>query len=202
MLPVISYLILGGRCRRCKTRLPLRIIGVELLTSLLFALLWWQYDPGVQLALATIYTCIFLVLGVIDMEHGLLLNKIVYPSIILAIALVPLWPGLGFASAFVGAGVGFGAFLVPKLLIPSGMGWGDVKAVILVGLVTGFPGILVALFVSVVVAGAVAMALIALRLKKRKDLIPFGPFLSLGTLAALYWGEGMVDLYMSWLFPS
>ena len=201
LVPVISYLILGGRCRTCRARVPKRILVVEIITVLLFVVLWLQYGhgPGLQLALITIYTCIFIVLAVIDLEHGLLLNKIVYPSIVLAIVFIPFWPGLGFGSAFIGAGAGFGVLLLPKLVIPSGMGWGDVKAAFLIGLVTGFPGVLAALFMSILVAGVAAAALLALGIRKRKDTMPFGPFLSAGALAALYWGDTIISLYRDWV---
>ncbi len=86
--------------------------------------------------------------------------------------------------------------LEPALVNPRGMGWGDVKMAALIGLVTGFPLVLVALVTGVVLGGLVALILLLLRIKKRKETIPFGPFLSIATIATLLWGSHILDWYL------
>ena len=198
-VPLISYVLLRGRCRTCGTSISIRVLLVELGTGLLFAFLWWHYDPGLQLAIAAIYTCIFLVLAVIDLEHGLLLNKIVYPSLLLALAFASFWPDLGWWRAFAGGAIGFGALLLPRLLYPKGMGLGDIKLAAFIGLVTGFPLVAMAFLLAAVGGGLVGVLLLVSRIKKRGEAIPFGPFLSAGALATLYYGQELWDIYTGWL---
>ncbi len=203
-VPLISYLALRGRCRTCGSTVPLRVFFVELTTGLLFAFLWWHYGPSLQLAIATIYTGIFLVLAVIDLEHGLLLNKIIYPALPLAMVFsFFFWPDLGLWRTLAGGAIGFGALFIiwaasHIFYSGGGMGEGDVKLAALIGLVTGFPLILIALQVAVVFGGLLAILLIALRIRGRKDAMPFGPFLAVGTMAIVYYGPEMWDIYIRW----
>lgn len=202
-LPLVSYITLRGKCRTCGARIPLRVLGVELATGLLFAFLWWHYGPGLQLAIATIYTCIFLALAVIDFERKLLLNVIIYPAIPLAFVFSLFWPDIGWWRALAGGALGFGSlflvWLIANIMYHSGgMGEGDVKLAILIGLMTGFPMVLIALQLAVVGGGIVAIILLVLRIKNRKDAVAFGPFLAAGALATLYYGPELWDMYIRW----
>jgi leader peptidase (prepilin peptidase)/N-methyltransferase len=95
--------------------------------------------------------------------------------------------------------MGFVLLLIPALVFRGGMGFGDVKMAALIGLVTGFPGVFVALFVGIVLGGLVAIFLLLTRMKQRKDPIPFGPFLALATMATLLYGGQLLDHYLSLL---
>ena len=210
LIPLASYLWLRGRCGSCGTRIPKRIIGVELGTGLLFAFLSFSYGLGVQFLILALCGSLFLVLAVIDLDHRLILNKIVYPAIGINLLLSPFWPSLGFARPFLGGdgmvhsflgslagGLIFFSFLFAITLIFSGgMGWGDVKMAALIGLITGFPSVLMAMMISFLISGAVAVLLIAVRLRTRKEAIPFGPFLSLGAFVALLWGPEIIAWYL------
>jgi len=208
LIPVFSYLWLRGRCRYCQAQIPKRILWVELGTGLLFGYLaWhymvWQHAPGIELAVAAFYCCLFIVLMVIDLEQGLILNKIVYPAMGVALLLstffsiflshIEIVPFIGRAA--IGGGIGLVVFFLIVIISRGGMGWGDVKLAALIGLVTGFPLVLVALLIGIILGGVVAVLLLALKIKKRKEAIPFGPFLSLAAIATLLWGNNIISWY-------
>ncbi len=209
LIPIFSYLALRGRCRYCGIAIPRRILAVELGIGLLFIFLCWRYGFNVQFLILAIYTSLFIVLAVIDLEHGLILNRLVYPAIVVTLILSPFWGELGFPRSFLGntmigiflnsliaGGIALFIFLLPILVYRGSMGWGDVKMAALVGLVVGFPSVLAAIGVTVLSGGLVAGVLLLLHLKGRKEAIPFGPYLSLGAVVALLWGEALCDWYM------
>lgn len=198
LVPIFSYLWLRGHCRYCGARIPLRVPLVEVGTALLFALLCWHYGLGPQLPMALIYACIFLVIFVIDLEHGLILDIVVYPGMVLAFIFSFFWPELGWPSlgvlsALLGGAIGFGLMLLPYLISRGGMGGGDVKLAGLIGLAIGFPHVLIALLMAIIVAGVLAIALIVSRRRTRKQTIPFGPFLAAAAMVTVVWGHPIAD---------
>ncbi len=182
---------------------------VELGTGILFAFLYWHYGLGGELVIATFYCCLFVVLLITDLEHTILPNKIVYPGIGAALIVATLGSIFGFepsvvtnsgfelwiVDAAIGGCIGFGFLLIVALISRGGMGWGDVKLAGLVGLVTGYPLVFIAMFLAIVSGGLVAAVLLLFKLKSRKDIIPFGPFLCLAAMATLFWGNDL----LSWL---
>ena len=208
LVPLFSYLWLRRRCRYCRTPIPVRSFWVEAGSGLLFAFIYGQYGMSAGLALTAFYGSLFIVLGVIDLEHKLILNKIVYPAAVIALVIGVFLPSaqsisLAWPAALngiIGGAIGFTFLFLPAVIYPAGMGWGDVKMACLIGLVTGFPLVLVALFLGIVSGGLVAGALLVFKIKKRKEAIPFGPFLSLGTIAALLWGGDILNWYLGMLY--
>ena len=204
LIPVFSYLWLRRRCRYCQAPIPQRPFWVEAGSGFLFAFTYWHFGLGVEFALAAVYGSLFIVLGVIDLEHQLILNKIVYPASAVALIISVFLPQTEIMSfpwpvslnGIIGGAIGLVLFLVPILVYPKGMGWGDVKMAGLIGLVTGFPLIFVALFMAVILGGLLASALLLLKVKKRKEAIPFGPFLSLTTIVTLLWGSDILNWYL------
>lgn len=217
LFPLFSYLRLSGRCHYCQVPIPQRIPIVEGVTGLLFALLYWQYGPGLQMAIAMIYACFLLVIFVIDLETMYVLSIVVYPAMALALAFSLLWPGIqetGYWGLGTGSwGMGIGGKLASSLLggvigaammaLPyfisrlvyhrEGMGKGDIQLGALVGLMTGFPFALVALFLSVISGGLVSGGLLLFKVKKRTDAIPFGPFLAAAAMVTLLWGHTILE---------
>lgn len=210
-IPIFSYLWLRGHCRHCGATIPPRLFWVELGTAILFAFLYWHYGLSWELALVTFYCCLFITLLLIDLEHNILPNKIVYPGMLIALIIAGAGSIFGFEpsaiahrgfhlwilNAAIGGVIGFVLLLLPALLYRGGMGWGDVKLAGLIGLVTGFPLVLLAMFLAIVSGGLTAAVLLLLKLKGRKDAIPFGPFLSLAAIITLLWGGNLLN----WLFP-
>ena len=195
LVPVFSYLWLRGRCRYCGASIPVRVPLVEVATGVLFGFLFWKFGLGVELGIALVYGSILLAISVIDLEHQLILNVVVYPALPLALALSLLSPDPTIASAALGFAVGVAAVSIPFLIYRQGMGMGDVKLGGLIGLMVGYPHVLVALLLAVVVGGVIASLLLVLRIKGRKDAIPFGPFMAAGAFVTLLWGQAILDWY-------
>jgi prepilin signal peptidase PulO-like enzyme (type II secretory pathway) len=203
LIPVFSYLRLRGRCRYCQASIPRRIFWVELATGLIFALLCWHYGLSAELGVMAFYACLFIIIFVIDLEFGLILNKVVYPGMVVALllSLYP-WPWLNeaivmrVAYAALGGGIGFAIFLVIAIVSRGGMGWGDVKLAALIGLATGFPLVFVAIIMGAILGGIVAVALMIAKKRKRRETIPFGPFLALAAMVTLLWGSNILSWYL------
>ncbi len=198
LIPVFSYLWLKGHCRYCNTPIPKRLLWVELSTGALFTFLYWQYSLSWQLAITIFYFALLLILMVIDLEQGIIPNKIIYPGIVISL-IISLITEIGLIRAVIGGGIGFVVMLMPALIYKGGMGFGDVKMAGLIGLITGFPLIFVALFLGFVSGGLTAGLLLWLKLKKRKETIPFAPFLSLATMVTLLWGNNILSWYLKLL---
>jgi leader peptidase (prepilin peptidase)/N-methyltransferase len=214
-IPVFSYLWLRGRCRYCQAPIPRRILWVEIGTGVLFGYLFWHYGWSVELPLGLAYTALFIVLAIIDLEHHLILNKIVYPAtavaLVISIFLPPsrllnldgsaaqlvesYLPQLGIVQAAIGGGAGLVLFSLIALLSRGGMGWGDAKMAALIGVITGYL-VLFSLLLAVILGGLIAVILLVSRLRKRKEGIPFGPFLSLAAVITLLWGNALVNWYL------
>lgn len=201
LIPIFSYLLLKGHCRYCGATIPMRLFWVELGTAMLLAFLYWRYGLSWELMIVAFYCCLFITLLVIDLEHNILPNRIVYPGMAIAgiIALVaeflPVATQPGVANTAIGGVIGFCLLLLPALIYRGGMGWGDVKLAGLIGLVTGFPLVLPALFLAIISGGLTAALLLLLKVKGRKDPIPFGPFLSVAAMVTLLWGNDL----LAWL---
>ncbi len=207
LVPVFSYIFLGGRCRNCRAKIPLRVLLVELGCGLFTAFLYRWLGLTLDFFVITFYSYIFILIALIDLQHQLILNKIVYPSLIIALIIAPFFikaGGLhshiwdhGIVNALIGGAVGFVFLLVPAIVSRGGMGFGDVKMAALIGFATGFPEVLVAVLGGIVLGGLVAIFLLVTGLKKRKEAIPFGPFLSLATIITLIWGSQIMDWYLA-----
>jgi leader peptidase (prepilin peptidase)/N-methyltransferase len=216
LIPFFSYLRLRGRCRYCRAPIPRRVLGMEIAIGALLPLLYWHYHLSPAMGILAFYGCLFITLLVIDWEQGLILNKIVYPSMIVAVLIsiflhgeidagsmdifimgnsITLLPPR-IAQAAIGGAVGFGLALLVVVLSRGGMGWGDVKMAALIGLVVGFPLVFFTLIMAAILGGIVAVVLLLLRKKKRKETIPFGPALSVAAIITLIWGA---DILSWWL---
>ena len=176
---------------------------VELATAVIFALLYWHYGLSAELGVLIFYACLFIIIFVIDLEHSLILNKVVYPGMIVAflLSLYP-WPWLTdsmtmrVAYAALGGAIGFVIFLLIALVSRGGMGWGDVKLAALIGLATGFPMVFVAIIMAAILGGIVAVALMIAKKRGRREMIPFGPFLAVAAMVTLLWGSKILDWYL------
>jgi len=196
LVPLFNYLWLRGRCRYCQAHIPIRLPIVELLAGTAFALLYWNYGLSAEMGMSIVYASFLIVIFFIDLEHQLILNKVSYPGIVVAFVFSFLWPDLGVVNALIGGAVGFAMIFLPYIIYPKGMGGGDVKLALMIGLMVGGPEeVLVGILIGIIGGGLVALLLLALGLKKRGEAIPFGPFLCIGAMAALLWGRDIADWY-------
>ncbi len=206
LIPVISYLFLRGRCRYCRAKIPLQVLLVELGCGLWTAFLFRYSGPGWDFAIISFYSYIYIAIALIDLRHQLILNKMIFPGLLIALAISPFFikTGLphsniaswGAVNALIGAAAGFVILLIPALVSRGGMGIGDVKMAAFIGLTTGFPEVLVAVLGGIVLGGLTAIVLLAFRIKKRKEVIPFGPFLSIASIVTLVWGTQILEAWL------
>jgi len=206
LIPVFSFLFLRGRCRSCGAVIPVRVMLVELGCGIFTALVFHYTGLVPRLGFILVFSYIFIVIALIDLNTRLILNKIVFPSLLLALVSVPFFVGtgiefkniteFGIINALIGAAAGFIILLIPAIVMPGGMGFGDVKLAALIGMITGFAQVLVAVLGGIILGGLAAIFLLIFRIKKRKEAIPFGPFLSLATIVTLIWGSEILDWYL------
>jgi leader peptidase (prepilin peptidase)/N-methyltransferase len=224
MVPVLSYVGLRGRCRTCDASIPLRVVVVEASTAALFGVLWWLYGPTLELAVYTVFACILLVIMVIDLETKLVPNVIILPATVLALLLVPLRalimePPFGhyaillpvlyhrgivhlsmgqisIMSQLLGGVTAFLIFFIIWFVAPQGMGAGDVKLAFFIGLVTAFPGNLIAVFGSFILGGVIGAALLISGAAGRKTTIPFAPFMVVTTFVVMLFGDPILHAYL------
>ena len=188
LVPVLSYLLLAGRCRYCVSPIPWRLPIVEVTTGLLFVVLWRHFGAGIPLVLNIVYCCFLIVIALIDLEHQIIPGRVIYPAIVVALLGAAVTPDRPVWSSLAGGLAGFGLLFLIAFVNPAGMGMGDVRLAAFIGLIAGFPGVLVALLIGIVLGGLAAAFLLLARLKGRKDPIPFGPFLVLGAIGTLLYG--------------
>jgi leader peptidase (prepilin peptidase)/N-methyltransferase len=194
-IPLVSYLVLRGRCRSCDARIGLRYPAVELLTALLIAASFLVFGASFEALVAAFFCSVLVAISAIDVEHRIIPNVIVLPAAAaVLVANTLLHPGLEWALAAVGCS----AFLFLALLAyPAGMGMGDVKLALLLGAALGRTAP-VALMVGMLAALLPALVLFVRHGRgARKMAIPFGPFLALGGVVALFFGDRLLDLYLA-----
>lgn len=169
-------------------------------TALAFGFFWWRYGPSVQLLLVSLYSCALFLIFVIDLEHRLILRVVVYPAILLALVGSRFYPGLGLSRAVVGGAVAFAFFYLVAVLgrlvfRRTAMGGGDANLAALVGLMTGFPEVILALLVTVCLGGLVSLVLVLTGTKRLQSYIPYGVFLTAGGLIVVVFGGEIIRWY-------
>ncbi|MGH2596786.1 MAG: prepilin peptidase [Actinomycetota bacterium] len=201
-VPVISWLVLRGRCRACHARIPARYPVLEAGTAALFAGTADAYHQIYVAGMLCAFCAVMLAVGVIDLEHRIIPNKITYPALpAFAGAIVVGWvvgQDLDPVRALIGGLAYGGAFLVIAFIVPRGLGMGDVKLTALIGLVTGSLGLR---FVGVAAGAAILIGgiggIVALLAGRgRKSQVPYGPFLVAGAFVATFWGERIAAWYL------
>ena len=202
-IPVVSFLALGGRCRYCGATIAARYPIVEALTSVMFAVAWWQYGPGVLLASRLVFGCALIVLFAIDLEHHLLPNAITLPGIVAGLVFSVFTPP-GIRDAFIGVLLGGGILFAIaeayyRIRHEEGLGMGDVKMLAMIGAFIGWKLTLLALMMASLAGSIIGVAMIVTRRGSMKYALPFGTFLAVGAAAAATVGPALVDWYLGLL---
>lgn len=210
LIPIVSFLILKGKCRYCKKKISSQYLLVEIFVGVLFVLIA-QHIIGGFLIVSPVFALWFLylivtfsllvVIFLYDLKHYIIPDVIIYSAIavvlLFRIAEVFIFGGTDIISALISA-VAASMFFFIIWLVSRGkwMGFGDVKLAFFMGLFLGWPNILVALFLAFLIGSLVGLVLISLGKKKFKSEVPFGPFLIIGTFLALFWGREIVNWYL------
>jgi leader peptidase (prepilin peptidase)/N-methyltransferase len=202
-IPVLSWLLLRGKCRHCGLPIPVRYPLVEASCGVLFAAVAARFGTDSALPAYLILTAALLAISLIDLEHFIVPDRITAPLTLSALALLGVATvaeadGWRFGRALLG-GVAFFAFLLLlNLLYPKGMGMGDVKLAFSLGLFLGWLGwgqVFLGGFLAFLLGAVVGVGLIATGIKGRKDVVPFGPFLALGTMVTILVGAPILRWY-------
>jgi len=193
-IPVLSYVLLRGRCRACDARIPLRYPLVEVVTAVLIAGCVWKFGLSGDAAVAAFFCAALVAVSATDLEHRIVPNRIVVPAAaIVLVAQTALHPSVEWVLGALGAS---GFLFLAALVYPKGMGMGDVKLALLMGAMLGRT-VAVALMVGMVAAMVPSLVLLARHgAKARKMGIPFAPFLALGAVVALFAGHWLLDAYL------
>jgi leader peptidase (prepilin peptidase)/N-methyltransferase len=201
-IPLLSYILLKGTCRFCKAPISFRYFLVELLTPLLLLLFYARYGLSVSLACAFIFAAALIVITFIDLAHQIIPDVISLPGIPLFFIcsfFVP-WvsPAQSFWGILTGGGILYAFAAGYKLLAKKeGMGGGDIKLLAMIGAFLGWQGALVALVLAACAGSIIGIIMIIYKGKNLKYAIPFGPFLALGALCALLFGQELIILYLN-----
>jgi leader peptidase (prepilin peptidase)/N-methyltransferase len=201
-IPVLSWIVLRGRCRHCGERISIRYPLVELLTAALWVGMGQRFGASWELPPYLALSAGLIALSLIDLDHFLLPNRVLYPTgfLMAALFVVPAvvdGQGDDYLRAVLGGAAAFAVFFVIHVVSPRGMGFGDVRLSFVLGMALGWLSwgqVYLGLFLGFLLGAVVGSALIAFKLRTRKDHVPFGPFLAAGALITIYVGTQLLDL--------
>ena len=196
-IPVVSWVLLRGRCRGCQSVIPWVYPAVEVTTALLVAGCILAFGVTLEALVAAFFCAVLVVISATDLEHRIIPNRVVLPATVAVLAAqTALHPSPEWALAALGAS---GFLLAAAIAYPAGMGMGDVKLALLMGAMLGRV-VPVALMLGMLLALVPSIVLLARHgAAARKMGIPFGPFLALGSVIGLFWGEALLDRYLALL---
>ena len=203
LVPVVSWLLLRGRCRACAAPISVRYPVVELTTAVLFAAVGVRFGASWALPAYLVFVAVAVVLAGIDLDTMTLPRRIIYGSgvaavVLLAVAAVATGEPSRLTGAAIGAGGALLFFLVLHLVAPGGMGFGDVRLAGLIGLHLGWLGLLevpTGLFLGFGLGAVFGLGWLAYQRAGLRTHIPFGPFLAAGAVLTVLWGQPLVGLW-------
>ncbi|HWR57269.1 MAG TPA: prepilin peptidase [Thermodesulfovibrionales bacterium] len=202
-IPIISYLLLGGKCRHCREKISPRYLFVEVLNSLMYILVIWRFGFGWHTPVFFAFCSAMIVITFIDLDVQIIPDAITLPGICIGlIAGSLILPNpfersslLGFRDASIGMVSGGGLFYLIAVLSRGGMGGGDIKMMAMIGAFAGWKSVLLTTFAGSLVGSIVGIVLMVFTGKGRKTKIPFGPFLALGAIMSLFYGQEIATYY-------
>jgi leader peptidase (prepilin peptidase) / N-methyltransferase len=195
-VPVLSYALLRGRCRHCAYRISGRYPFIEAGTAALFALAAWRLGGRPEvLGPAWVLLAALIAITAIDLEHQIIPDRITVPGIAAGFLAALVDPRLTWTESLLGIALGAALIFVVIVASRGGMGGGDMKLCAMIGAFLGWKLALLTILLAVVLGGLVAVTLLIVGRKRRRDAIPFGPFLAAGAVVSLLWGEELLAWY-------
>lgn len=198
LIPVLSYIFLGGKCRSCKEKISIQYPIVEILNAILYIAIYLKFGFTLNLFKFCLFASLLIVIGFIDFKTKYVYNSTVVFGVVSGILFAVLeWmetksiPWNYIAGAFIGFGI---IYLI--VILTRGMGEGDIDIALICGLFLGIKGILVTLFLAIILGGIVATIILIFKLKERKAEIAFGPYLAIGGIIACLYGNSIIDIYL------
>ncbi|MFO7560320.1 MAG: A24 family peptidase [Desulfobacterales bacterium] len=200
-IPVVSYLLLKGRCRSCKSHISLRYACVEIITGLLALCSFLKYGLSLQALIIFAFISALIVITYIDIDHKIIPNRITLPGIPIFLLASIIFPEMHLLDSLLGILSGGGslfliAWIYKTITKKSGMGGGDIKLLAMIGAMIGWKGVLFTIYVASATGTAVGFLLMLVKGKNMKFAIPFGPFLSIGAITYIFLGELIIERYL------
>jgi len=203
-IPILSYLLLGGKCRVCKTRISFRYPLVEFLNAVLYVLVLWRFGAVWSTVIYFIFCSALIVITFIDLDYQIIPDTITLPGMVIGFVAGSLlmpdpfmrYSRLGFLSSIIGFLAGGGLYYAIAILSKGGMGGGDIKMMAMVGALTGWKSVILTTFLGSFTGAILGIFLMIFKGKGRKTKIPFGPFLALGALITLFFGQEIFQWYI------
>lgn len=205
-IPVVSYLLLRGRCRSCATSISALYPLVELLTALLGLGLYLRFGLTLPFFVLALLCAALVVVTFIDLEHQIIPDEISLPGIVIGFACSFFIPRLGWLNSLLGILAGGGslylvAWCYERFTGKEGMGGGDIKLLAMLGAFFGWKAIPFIIFVSSLTGSGIGLTIMFIKKQDGKIAIPFGPFLVIGALVHIFFGPQLVTWYLN-LFPG
>ncbi len=201
-IPIISFVMLKGRCRNCDKKIRLQDPAVELLTALLTIAVVLKFDFTILTIFYLSFIYILITISFIDLEHMIIPDSLVFVAALLGLMalifnILPIsWPDSAYGALLYGGGLALAGYAGKLIYKMETMGWGDVKLALVMGLCLGWIMSIVSLVLSVLIATFYIVLGMAAGRLTRKQMIPFGPFLALGTVISFLWGSEILGLYL------
>lgn len=195
LIPIFSYIFLGGKCRNCKQPISMRYPIIELVTALSFTLVFYRFGSSYYSIIGVLLTSILIIVAMIDIDTMEIYDRFHALLLILAIFFLFITP-LSFLDHL----IGFFIISIPFYIIAyltGGMGGGDIKLIAIAGLLLGYKATLVAFFIASLLGGSMAIYLLLTKQKDRKSLIAFGPYLCIGVYFAYLYGNDILTWYIT-----
>lgn len=196
LVPVLSYIWLGGKCRSCGQKISWIYPLMELITGVLFAFAYWKLGLTVEFFVAILLISLLVIIVVSDFAYMLIPDKVLLlflPLLFIGRVLSPLTP---WWDSALGAVVGFGILYSIAVLSKGGMGGGDIKLFFLLGLVLGTLNTLLTLFIAAVIGMVVGIIVLKARQQGRKTPIPFGPSIAIAAIVVYFYGDALMNWYL------
>lgn len=200
-IPLLSYILLKGRCRNCKSKISIQYSIVEFLTGLIYLIIYLIYGLSIQTLIYIILSSALIIIAFIDLNEQIVPDVISLPGIVIGFIISFFVPYISFINSALGVVAGGGIILVIGLagsviFKKEAMGGGDVKLAAMIGAFLGWRYIIISLFLGFFLGALAGIVLILSKIKSREDVVPFGPFIVLGSFITLLWGEQIISWYI------
>ena len=200
-IPLISYILLKGRCRNCKSKISIQYPVVELLTGLIYLIISLIYGLSVQTLIYIILSSALIIIAFIDLNEEIVPDVISLPGIVIGFIISFFVTYISFINSALGVVVGGGIILIiglagSAIFKKEAMGGGDVKLAAMIGAFLGWKYIIISLFLGFFLGALAGIILILSKIKSKEDMVPFGPFIVLGSFVTILWGEKIFSWYL------
>ena len=193
-IPIISYLVLRGRCRDCNNNISVIYPVIEIITALLLLAGFFKFGLTFDFLVYFVLAPTLVIITVVDIKHQIIPDIITLPGLALGLAAGSY--SIGYANSFMGFLLGCGLFYLLAILSNGGIGGGDIKYIAAAGAFVGWQKVLLIIFIGAVLGTFVGLFQIGFQKKTRKNIIPFGTLLSVATLITLFYGNLLIKLYI------